>query len=119
MIKKHLASVLDEDILSIDSFSQRELGEIFKVHIATQTYILKTSKPSTQLQVEANILKDINKYKIPVPKVFDVCDTHPLSNDFYEVKVPLYQIYPILVQIALYGSDALEPLENNLKRLKI
>ena len=51
--------------------------------------------------------------------MFDVCDTHPLSNDFYEVKVPLYQIYPILVEVVLYGSDLLEALENNLKRLKI
>ena len=282
MIKKHLAAVLNEDILSIDSFSQGELGEIFKVYTATKTYILKTSKSSTQLQTEANILKDINKYKIPVPSVYNVTETHLLmeymeeenisveeqeiytakvltdlhsvsnesrmygyyyntniatfeqnneqtqynwglflgqmrimpmakicydkghidksmvdrleglcrdlykridmseitpsllhgdlrssnilfnmngatlinpaiyfgdrevdlasivmsnsfsesffekyneihllSNDFYEVKVPLYQIYPILVHIALYGSDHLEPLENNLKRLKI
>jgi len=282
MIKKHLASVLNEDILAIDSFTQGELGEIFKVYTANKTYILKTSKPSTQLKTEANMLKDINKYKIPVPKIYDVTDTHllmeyieevstsveeqevhatkvltdlhsitnesrmygyyyntnivtleqnneqtqynwglflgqmriipmakicydrgyidksmverleslcrdlykridmseitpsllhgdlrnnnilfnmkgamlinpavyfgdrevdlvsiwmsntfsetffekyneihPLSQDFYEVKVPLYQIYPILVQVALYGSDHLEALENNLKRLKI
>jgi len=80
MIKKHLASVLDEDILSIDPFTKGEAGEIFKVHTATQTYILKTSKPSTQLQTEASMLEDINKYKISVPKVFDVTDTHLLME---------------------------------------
>lgn len=43
---------------------------------------------------------------------------HPLSADFYEVKVPLYQIYPTLVHVALYGSSYVNNLENLLKRLK-
>ena len=89
MIKKHLASVLDEDILSIDSFTPGELGEIFKVHTATQTYILKTSKPSIQLQTEASILEDINKYKIPVPKVFDVTDRHLLMEYIEEERIAI------------------------------
>jgi fructosamine-3-kinase len=44
---------------------------------------------------------------------------HPLSDDFYETKVPLYQIYPILVHVALYGSAYKEQLEQVLRRLKI
>lgn len=44
---------------------------------------------------------------------------HPLSDDFYESKVPLYQIYPILVHVALYGGSYLAELEGILKRLKI
>ena len=120
MIEKDKFEIsLDKEIFSVDFFTKGQLGPIYKVVTADKNYLLKTSKSSTQFQTEANILKDINKYKIPVPKVFDVCDTHPLSNDFYEVKVPLYQIYPILVQVALYGSHHIEPLENNLKRLKI
>ena len=44
---------------------------------------------------------------------------HPLSEDFYETKVPLYQIYPILVHVALYGGSYVGQLEQILKRLKV
>ena len=44
---------------------------------------------------------------------------HPLSEDFYETKVPLYQIYPLLVHVALYGGSYVRQLEQILKRLKI
>jgi fructosamine-3-kinase len=43
--------------------------------------------------------------------------THPLSEDFYEVKVPLYQIYPYLVHTALYGSSYLGGVERCLEAL--
>jgi len=46
-------------------------------------------------------------------------EIHPLSDDFYESKVPLYQIYPLLVHIALYGGSYMGALERILKRLKI
>lgn len=46
-------------------------------------------------------------------------EIHPLSDDFYERKVPLYQIYPLLVHVALYGGSYVEELERLLKRLKI
>lgn len=46
-------------------------------------------------------------------------ERHPLSDDFYESKVPLYQIYPVLVHVALYGGSYVEELERILKRLKI
>ena len=44
---------------------------------------------------------------------------HPLSEDFYETKVPLYQIYPLLVHVALYGSTYTGQLEQTLRRLKV
>jgi fructosamine-3-kinase len=44
---------------------------------------------------------------------------HPLSTDFYETKVPLYQIYPILVHVALYGGGYVGALEERLVRLGI
>lgn len=44
---------------------------------------------------------------------------HPLSKEFYESKVPIYQIYPLLVHIALYGSSYLSPLEDILRRLQV
>ena len=46
-------------------------------------------------------------------------EVHALSDDFYETKVPLYQIYPLLVHVALYGSSYTGQLEQILKRLKI
>jgi len=46
-------------------------------------------------------------------------EVHPLSEDFYEVKVPLYQIYPLLVHVALYGGGYVSQLEQTLKRLKV
>jgi len=46
-------------------------------------------------------------------------EVHPLSDDFYETKVPLYQIYPLLVHVALYGSSYTGQLEQILKRLKV
>lgn len=46
-------------------------------------------------------------------------EIHPLSEDFYESKVPLYQIYPLLVHVALYGSSYIGQLEQILKRLKV
>ena len=46
-------------------------------------------------------------------------EVHPLSVDFYEVKVPLYQIYPILVHVALYGGSYVGELEQILKRLNV
>lgn len=46
-------------------------------------------------------------------------EIHPLSDDFYKSKVPLYQIYPLLVHIALYGGSYVGELEQILKRLKI
>ena len=46
-------------------------------------------------------------------------ENHPLSDDFYDVKVPLYQIYPLLVHVALYGGSYVGALERTVKRLKI
>ncbi len=46
-------------------------------------------------------------------------EIHPLSDDFYESKVPIYQIYPLLVHVALYGGSYVGELESTLKRLKI
>lgn len=43
---------------------------------------------------------------------------HTLSEDFYDVKVPLYQLYPTLVHVALYGSSYVVQLESLLERLK-
>lgn len=46
-------------------------------------------------------------------------EVHPLSEDFHKTKVPLYQIYPVLVHVALYGGSYVGQLEQILKRLKV
>lgn len=44
---------------------------------------------------------------------------HPLSDDFYETKVALYQIYPLLVHVALYGGGYVNELKQRLDSLKV
>ena len=46
-------------------------------------------------------------------------EVHPLSDDFYETKVPLYQIYPLLVHVALYGESYVSQLGWVLKKSKV
>jgi fructosamine-3-kinase len=77
---ENLANSLHNEILSIDFFSKGQIGDIYKVFTPKNTYILKTSEPSYKLQIEANMLKDINKYDIAVPKVYDISETHLLME---------------------------------------
>jgi len=84
-LQRHLCEYLDQEILSIDFFTEGQIGEIYKVNTSYDSYILKTSEPSDMLQIEASMLKDINKYKIAVPKVYDVSQTH-LLMEYIETK---------------------------------
>jgi len=84
-LQRHLCEYLDQEILSIDFFTEGQIGEIYKINTSYNSYILKTSEPSDMLQIEANMLKDINKYKIAVPKVYDVSQTH-LLMEYIETK---------------------------------
>lgn len=79
-LQAHLSDVLDEEIRSINFFTKGQIGDIYKVKTIQQTYMLKISLPSVNLQIEANMLRDINKYKIPAPKVYDVTETHLLME---------------------------------------
>ncbi len=77
-MKDKLQASLDTEILSIDFYTKGQIGDIYKVTTEENSYILKTSQPSTMLQIEANMLEDINKYKIAVPRVYDVSESHLL-----------------------------------------
>ena len=79
-LKVALSKVLDEEIQSIAFFTKGQIGDIYKVETNKHAYILKTSEPSTNLQIEASMLEDINKYKIAVPRVYDVSKTHLLME---------------------------------------
>ena len=79
-LQTQLSSVLKEEIVTIDFFCKGQIGEIYKLQTVGSTYILKTSKPSSNLEVEANMLEDLHKYNIAVPKVFDVSQTYLLME---------------------------------------
>ena len=85
--KKRLESIIENEIISVDFFEKGQIGDIYKLQTADKSYILKTSEPSSMLQTEADMLIDINKYKIPVPKVFDVSDRYLLMEFVAESSV--------------------------------
>ena len=80
IFKDRLQTVLDKEILFIDFFTKGQIGDIYKVYTAEESYILKTSEASEQLGIEANMLQDINKYYIAVPEVYDVSESHLLME---------------------------------------
>jgi len=77
-LKRELSHKLDKEIHSIDFFTGGQIGDIYKVDTADKSYILKTSQPSDNLTIEANMLQDINKYDIAVPKVYACSETYLL-----------------------------------------
>ncbi|MEA3433011.1 MAG: fructosamine kinase family protein [Campylobacterota bacterium] len=85
-LKEQLSITLNKEVQSIDFFTGGQIGDIYKVHTVDESYILKTSQPSDKLIIEANMLGDINKYKIAVPKVYDVTETHLLLEYIKETK---------------------------------
>jgi len=76
--KTYFQNILNEEILSVDLLTHGQIGPIYTLQTPTKKYLLKTSEPSDRLQTEAKMLKDIYKYEIAVPRVFDVSSTHLL-----------------------------------------
>ncbi len=85
-LQQELAQLLEKEIQSIDFFTKGQLGDIYKVHTANKSYILKTSKASDALSIEAKMLYNINKYNIPVPKVYAFSETYLLMEYIEEKK---------------------------------
>ena len=77
-LKQQLSSQIDKEILSIDFFTAGQIGDIYKVETRDESYMVKISQPSKRLSIEANMLIDINKYRIPVPKVYAFSETYLL-----------------------------------------
>ena len=86
-MKDKLEASLDTEIYSIDFFTKGQIGDIYKLKTSKDTYILKTSEPSSNLQIEANMLKDINKYNMAVPSIYDVSETHLLMEYIESTKL--------------------------------
>ena len=77
-IKQHLSGKLGKEVLSVDFFTEGQIGDIYKIDTADESYILKTSQPSDNLIIEANMLQDINKYDVVVPRVYAFNETYLL-----------------------------------------
>lgn len=86
-LKAHLCEVLHTNDLTMHYFTKGQIGEIYLVKSSDTTYLLKTSNPSKRLQTEADMLKDIKKYEIMVPKVYDVSEKHLLMEYIEENRV--------------------------------
>jgi len=80
------SQILNKDVHAIDFFEKGQIGDIYKIQTSDESYILKTSKASTRLQIEADMLEDLNKYNITVPKVYDATKTHLLLEYIEEKK---------------------------------
>lgn len=78
--KDFISSIIGESVDSINLLTQGQIGPIYTVQTEQRKYLLKTSQPSPMLQTEAEMLKDIKKYDIPVPHVFDASDSHLLME---------------------------------------
>ncbi|MEE8589666.1 MAG: fructosamine kinase family protein [Sulfurimonadaceae bacterium] len=85
-LKAQLSAALDKEVHTIDFFSAGQIGDIYKVYTTDNSYILKTSQSSDRLTIEADMLNDINNYKISVPKVYDVSETYLLLEFIEESK---------------------------------
>jgi len=77
-IKQHLSGKLGKEVLSVDFFTEGQIGDIYKIDTADESYILKTSQPSDNLIIEAKMLQDINKYDVVVPRVYAFNETYLL-----------------------------------------
>ena len=84
---KKIEDLLDEELLSAQLLTRGQRGPIYTLKTAEKTYLLKTSEPSDRLRAEAGMLKDIYKYKVHVPKVYDVSDSHLLMEYIEESRV--------------------------------
>ena len=89
-LKAQLSAALDKEVHTIDFFSAGQIGDIYKVTTTDNSYILKTSQSSDKLTIEADMLNDMNNYKISVPKVYDVSETYLLLEFIEETKQTKY-----------------------------
>jgi len=108
--KNYFQNILNEEILSVDFLTQGQIGAIYTLQTPTQKFLLKTSDVSDRLQIEANMLKDIHKYEITVPKVFDVSQTHLLTafieTDMLAVEEQERAAAKILAKLHSIGNES-------------
>jgi len=112
--RRYFESLLNEDILAFDLLAKGQVGDIYKIRTPQKNYILKTSEPSNMLLTEAEMLKDINKYKIAVPEVISSGESHLLMTCIEETTLPnctreteaakiLTQLHTVTNESRMYG----------------
>ena len=85
-LRAQLSATLETEVQEIAFFTKGQVGDIYKIQTAFDSYILKTSETSDVLKTEAKMLEDINEYEIAVPKVYEVSDTFLLLEYIEETK---------------------------------
>jgi len=109
-----LSETLEQEVLSVAFYAKGQIGEIYKVQTSEHLYILKTSEPSSLFAIEANMLKDIHKYNVSVPRVYDMTQTHLLmeyiesveqakSTQEIEAAKILSQLHSVSNESRMYG----------------
>ena len=81
--------LLNEEVCSVDFFTQGQIGAIYTLRTPTRRVLLKTSYPSNRLPTEGKMLRDIKKYGIAVPDVISVGETHLMTSYITPQPVPL------------------------------
>ncbi len=87
-LKQTLEQKLNEKIRSVGLMGKGQIGGVYKICTDQNSYVLKTSDPSERLLTEAEMLEDINKYKIAVPQVIDAGESHLLMDFIKEGSLP-------------------------------
>ena len=112
--RRYFESLLHDEIVAVNLLTKGQVGDIYRLQTAKQNYILKTSEPSSLLQTEAEMLKDINKYKITVPEVISSEESHLLMTCIEEITLPhctreieaakiLTQLHSVTNESRMYG----------------
>ncbi len=84
----YFSDLLGEEVRSVGLLTQGQIGPIYTLESSSCKYLLKTSSPSERLETEGKMLKDIKKYGIAVPEVYDISPTHLLMEYIKETSVP-------------------------------
>ncbi len=84
---EEIAGILGEEVCAVEWFEAGQIGDIYRVKTKDTSYILKTSQPSDNLQIEACMLNDMKKYPIPVPEIFAVSDSYLLMEYIKPAKI--------------------------------
>lgn len=74
-LRAQLLAILDTQVQDVVFFAKGQVGDIYKLQTAVESYILKTSPVPEVLKTEARMLQDINKYGVSASKVYDISDT--------------------------------------------
>ena len=68
-IQSKLSLLLDKEVEQVDLLSMGQIGGIYRVRVQGEEYVLKESKDSDKLLIEAQMLQDLKEAHLRVPEV--------------------------------------------------